>query len=70
MSRIAVPAKHPALCSASVILATVLYSIDWTIASVALPHMRGAFSATQDQISWIITSYIVASAIMMPTAAS
>ena len=65
---IAVPAKHPALASASVILATVLYSIDWTIASVALPHMRGAFSATQDQISWVITSYIVASAIMIPTA--
>jgi len=65
---IAVPARHPTLCSASVILATVLYSIDWTIASVALPHMRGAFSATQDQISWVITSYIVASAIMMPTA--
>jgi MFS transporter, DHA2 family, multidrug resistance protein len=65
---IAVPAKHPALCSASVILATVLYSIDWTIASVALPHMRGSFSATQDQISWVITSYIVASAVMMPTA--
>ncbi|HTP61118.1 MAG TPA: DHA2 family efflux MFS transporter permease subunit [Burkholderiales bacterium] len=68
MSAIAVPAKHPALCSAAVILATVLYSIDWTIASVALPHMRGAFSATQDQISWVITSYIVASAIMIPTA--
>jgi len=65
---IAVPAKHPALASASVILATILYSIDWTIASVALPHMRGAFSATQDQISWVITSYIVASAIMIPTA--
>ena len=68
MSAIAVPAKYPALCSAAVILATVLYSIDWTIASVALPHMRGAFSATQDQISWVITSYIVASAIMIPTA--
>jgi len=68
VSEIAVPAKHPALCSAAVILATVLYSIDWTIASVALPHMRGAFSATQDQISWVITSYIVASAIMIPTA--
>ena len=65
---VAVPARHPALASASVILATVLYSIDWTIASVALPHMRGAFSATQDQISWVITSYIVASAIMIPTA--
>ena len=49
-------------------LASFLYSIDWTIAVVALPHMQGAFSATQDQISWVITSYIVASAISLPTA--
>jgi DHA2 family multidrug resistance protein len=65
---IAIPAKHPALASAAVILATIIYSIDWTIASVALPHMRGTFSADSDQISWIITSYIVASAVTMPTA--
>ncbi|MFZ8885225.1 MAG: MFS transporter, partial [Litorivicinaceae bacterium] len=61
-------AQHPYLISASVVLASLLYSIDWTIAVVALPHMQGAFSATQDQISWVITSYIVASAIMIPTA--
>ncbi|HUK04616.1 MAG TPA: MFS transporter, partial [Burkholderiales bacterium] len=67
-SGVAVPARHPTLASASVILATILYSIDWTIASVALPQMRGAFSATQDQISWVITSDSVASAIMIPTA--
>lgn len=60
--------RHPALITFSVMLATMLYSIDWTIAAVALPHMRGTFSATQDQIGWVITSYIVASAIMMPTA--
>ena len=60
--------RHPALISGSVMLAALLYSIDWTIAAVALPHMQGAFSATPDQISWVITSYIVASAIMIPTA--
>jgi MFS transporter, DHA2 family, multidrug resistance protein len=49
-------------------LASLLYSIDWTIAVVALPHMQGTFSATHDQIGWVITSYIVASAIMIPTA--
>ena len=59
-------AEHPYLISASVVLASLLYSIDWTIAVVALPHMQGAFSSTQDQISWVITSYIVASAIMIP----
>jgi DHA2 family multidrug resistance protein len=59
--------KHPALVTVSVMLGTILYSLDWTIASVALPHMQGTFSATQDQIGWVITSYIVASAIMIPT---
>jgi DHA2 family multidrug resistance protein len=48
-------------------LGAFLYSIDWSIAAVALPHMQGTFSATQDQISWVITSYIVTSAIVMPT---
>ena len=59
--------RHPALITLSVGLASLLYSIDWTIAVVALPHMQGTFSATQDQISWVITSYIVASAISLPT---
>ena len=59
-------AKHPALITASVALASFLYSVDWTIAAVALPHMQGSFSATQDQIAWVITSYIVASAISIP----
>ena len=45
----------------------MIYSIDWTIAAVALPHMQGTFSATQDQISWVMTSYIVVSAIILPT---
>ncbi|MFO1319110.1 MAG: DHA2 family efflux MFS transporter permease subunit [Burkholderiales bacterium] len=60
--------RHPILVTASVMLASLLYSIDWTIAAVALPHMQGTFSATQDQIGWVITSYIVASAISIPTA--
>jgi len=59
--------RHPTLITISVMLASLLYSIDWTIAAVALPHMQGTFSATQDQIGWIITSYIVASAISIST---
>ena len=59
--------KHPGLITASVGLASFLYSVDWTIAAVALPHMQGTFSATQDQIGWVITSYIVASALAMPS---
>lgn len=59
--------RHPLLITVSVMLASLLYSIDWTIAAVALPHMQGTFSATQDQTGWIITSYIVASAIAIST---
>ena len=59
--------KHRALITATAILASMIYSIDWTIAAVALPHMQGTFSATQDQIAWVMTSYIVVSAIALPT---
>jgi DHA2 family multidrug resistance protein len=51
---------------AAVMLATVLTALDTTIANVALPHMAGSVSASQDQIAWVLTSYIVASAICTP----
>ncbi|TPE53424.1 DHA2 family efflux MFS transporter permease subunit [Maribrevibacterium harenarium] len=50
----------------SVMLATIMQALDTTIANVALPHMQGTMGATQDQISWVLTSYIVASAICLP----
>ena len=50
----------------SVMLASIIQILDTTIANVALPHMQGSMSATQDQISWVLTSYIIASAISMP----
>ena len=43
-----------------------MQALDTTIANVALPHMQGSLSATQEQISWVLTSYIVAAAIMTP----
>jgi DHA2 family multidrug resistance protein len=54
------------LITLSVMLATIMQALDMTIANVALPHMQGSMSATQDQISWVLTSYIVAAAIMTP----
>jgi len=54
------------LVTASVMLATIMQALDTTIANVALPHMQGSMSATQDQISWVLTSYIVAAAIATP----
>lgn len=52
--------------TASVMLATIMQVLDSTIANVALPHMEGSLSATQDQITWVLTSYIVAAAIGTP----
>ncbi len=46
--------------------ATVMQVIDTTIINVALPQMQGQLSATPDQISWVLTSYLVASGIFMP----
>src|SRR5476651_2109341 len=50
----------------SIMLATIMNSLDTTIANVALPHIQGSVSAAQDQITWVLTSYIVAAAIMTP----
>jgi DHA2 family multidrug resistance protein len=50
----------------ALMLSTVMYSLDSTIANVALPHMQGTLQAAQDQITWVLTSYIIATAIMTP----
>ena len=47
-----------------VMMATVMQALDTTIANVALPYMQGSLSTTQDQVNWVLTSYIVAAAIM------
>src|ERR1700749_3324912 len=51
-----------------VMLASILQALDTTIANVALPHIRGSLSATLEQMGWVLTSYIVATAIMTPLA--
>jgi DHA2 family multidrug resistance protein len=58
--------KSRGLVVGSVMLATLMQAIDTTIANVALPEMQGSLSATQDQASWVLTSYIVAAAILTP----
>ena len=50
----------------SIMLATTMYAIDGTIANVALPHMQGGLSAGSDQITWVLTSFIVAQALATP----
>jgi DHA2 family multidrug resistance protein len=53
-----------AMLTVCVMMATVMQALDTTIANVALPYMQGSLSTTQDQINWVLTSYIVAAAIM------
>src|SRR5215218_872770 len=58
--------QHRGIITLCVMLATIMQALDTTIANVALPYMQGNLSATQDQINWVLTSYIVASAIAIP----
>ncbi|WP_342619409.1 DHA2 family efflux MFS transporter permease subunit [Rhodoferax sp. GW822-FHT02A01] len=57
---------HKGMITLSIMLATIMQALDTTIANVALPHMQGALQSSQDQISWVLTSYIVAAAIATP----
>lgn len=51
---------------AAVMLSTVMEILDTTIVTVSLPHMMGSLGADRDQISWVLTSYIVAAGMLMP----
>lgn len=54
------------LLSLSTVLAVLLYAIDTTVANVALPVIQGSLSATREQVAWVLTSYLIASAIALP----
>lgn len=56
--------RNRAMVTVCLMAATIMQALDTTIANVALPYMQGGLSATQDQVSWVLTSYIVAAAIM------
>src|SRR3954464_2738437 len=60
------PAGERIIVTIGVMMAVLLQVLDTTIANVALPHMQADLSASQDQINWVLTSYIVASAIALP----
>ena len=66
MSTPSTDVPHKGLITLSVMLATIMQVLDTTIANVALPTMTGDLGASQDTITWVLTSYIVASAIMTP----
>ena len=54
------------LVTIAVMLAVLIQVLDTTIANVALPHMQASLGATQESVNWVLTSYIVASAIAIP----
>ncbi|UZK67171.1 DHA2 family efflux MFS transporter permease subunit [Sphingomonas sp. M1-B02] len=62
----ALPVANRGLLTLGVMLATIMQILDSTIANVALPHMTTALGATADTVTWVLTSYIVASAIAIP----
>jgi DHA2 family multidrug resistance protein len=62
------PAVNPWLVAASVMLATFMVVLDSSVANVSLPHIAGNLSATTDESTWVLTSYLVSTAIMLPAA--
>jgi MFS transporter, DHA2 family, multidrug resistance protein len=60
------PRVNPWIIALSVMLATFMEVLDTSIASVALPHIAGNLGATQDEATWVLTSYLVSNAIVLP----
>jgi DHA2 family multidrug resistance protein len=63
------PQHNPWLIAVSVMLATFMEVLDTSVANVALPHIAGSLSATPEEATWVLTSYLVSNAIILPTAA-
>ena len=63
------PKHNPWAIAITVTLATIMEVLDTSIANVAVPHIAGGLGATQDQATWVITSYLVANAVVLPAAA-
>jgi DHA2 family multidrug resistance protein len=66
LDQAAYPVKNKGLLTLAVMGATIIQILDSTIANVAIPHMRTSLGATMDTITWVLTSYIIASAVAMP----
>lgn len=63
------PPANPWPATLAVMLATFIFVLDSTIANVALPHMAGSFSSSNEEALWILTSYMIASGIILPSVA-
>jgi MFS transporter, DHA2 family, multidrug resistance protein len=63
------PRRNPWLIAITVTLATFMEVLDTSIANVALPHIAGGLGASQDEATWVLTSYLVANAVILPASA-
>src|SRR5262252_7163578 len=60
------PSFNPWLVAASVMLATFMEILDTSVANVALPHIAGNLSASTEEATWVLTSYLISNAIVLP----
>ena len=60
------PSFNPWLIAASVMLATFMEVLDTSVANVSLPHIAGNLSATTEESTWVLTSYLISNAIILP----
>jgi len=63
------PRSSPVLIALSVMLGTFMEVLDTSVANVALPHIAGSLSATPEQATWVLTSYLISNAIVLPVTA-
>ena len=63
---VARPAVNPWIIALTVTLATFMEVLDTSVANVSLPHIAGSLSAGQDESTWVLTSYLVSNAIVLP----
>src|SRR3569833_1242803 len=63
------PRYNPWIVALTVTLATFMEVLDTSIANVALPHIAGGLSASQDESTWVLTSYLVSNAVILPISA-
>src|SRR5580704_16561876 len=63
------PKHNPWLIALTVTLATFMEVLDTSIANIALPHIAGSFGASTNESTWVLTSYLVSNAIVLPTSA-
>src|SRR5512141_1473017 len=60
------PRHNPWVIAIAVMLATFMEILDTSVAIVSLPHIAGSLSATNDEATWVLTSYLIANAIILP----